>query len=258
MKLGEVLFEVSLGKSVLAEREANLVEGPFADIQWGGLLGVAELNAKVFGAHFGFEAEDFHFRQAFRENGNCFSPCVRGYLSSDQKLPPDIVRQLLFSTASAITTKKNSQGGLFASNVLRELPSGPVSEFLSKNGGKRVFNDMVVTFQQEVVAQVSGAYAPRPADEVASPEARRAPVIVDDVCASGRSAVCRVVDNGAKGNKLSVNFSENFLRPLATALGCQSLVNIVYEESLDAKGLRFLNLCQVEVDDGADFNLVSL
>lgn len=259
MKFRQVLFEVSVGKSVLAERQEDLVEGPFADIHWGRLLSIAELDAKVVGDYFDLDPDSFEFRHAFRENGNCFSPCIRAYLSSDQQLPLDVVRQLLFSTACAIIPEEKSQGGLFPSSVLSEdLPSGPISEFLLKHGGKRVLDDMVVTFQNEIVAQVGGAYASRPADEAISPEEKRLLVIVDDVCASGRIAVCRVVENGTKGGKLSVNFAEIFLQPLASALGLQCVVEIAYEDSLDAKGVRFLNLRRVEREDGAEFNLAPL
>lgn len=255
----QVLFEVSVGKSVLAERQADLVEGPFAEIHWGRLLSIAELHAKIVGKYFELNADDFEFRHALRENGNCFSPCVRVYLFSGQQLPIDVVRQLLFSTACAIISEEISQDSLFPMSELKEpLPSAPISEFLSKCGGKRVIDDMVVTFQNEVIAQVSGTFASRPADEVIRPEARRVSAIVDDVCASGRSAVCRVVENGTKGNKLTISFSEVFLQPLASALGRQGLARIVYEETLDAKGQRFLNLLQVAAEDESDFHLAPL
>lgn len=259
MKSMQVLFEVSFGKSVLAERQADLVEGPFAEIHWGRLMGIAELHAKIVGEYFELNADDFEFRHAFRENGNCFSPCVRVYLFSDQKLPLDVVRQLLFSIACAIISEERSQDSLFPMGELNEpLPLAPINEFLLKSGGKRVIDDMVVTLQNEIIAQVSGTFMARPADEVMRPEAMRVSAIVDDVCASGRSAVVRVVKNGTKGNKLTINFPEAFLQPLAMALGLQCLLSITYEEALDAKGQRFLNLLKVEAEDGSDFHLAPI
>lgn len=253
MESRPAIFEVSLAKSVLAERKGSLVEGPFAEVHWGKLLSIAELNAKVVGAHFGIEADAFDFRHGFRESGNSFAPCVRVYLASDRTLPLEVVGQLLFSTACAIVPGQPSQGGLFPSCMSNvALPSALISEFLTKHGGKRIPDDMAVTVQHDIVAQVGGTYASRPADKLSNPEEMRvSSVIVDEICVSGRGAVCRQMD----GTKIRISFSEIFLLPLASALAFQLLVRVDYEESLDAKGLLFFNLRHLRQEDGSDFKL---
>lgn len=255
MKSRQVVFEVSLKKSVLAERQADLVEGPFAEIHWGKLLSIADLNAKVIGSYFGLVADAFEFRYGFRESGNQFSACVRAYLASGQELPHDVVCPLLRSTACAIISERPRQGGLFPSDTLTDaIASDFIWEFLVKHGGKRIPDDMLVTLHDETVAQVGGSYASRPADKLTSREERQVAAIVDEICVSSRLAVCREVG----GAKINISFSETFLRPLASALALQHLVTIDYEESLDAKGVRFFNLRNVYREDGADFKLLPL
>jgi hypothetical protein len=255
MESKQTVFEVSLSKSVLAERQENLVEGPFAEIHWAKLLSIAELNAKIVGRHFGLDLDVFDFRHGFRESGNLFSACVRVCLASSQTLPRDVVGQLLLSTACAITSEQSGQGGLFPFDTLPDaLPSGPICEFLQKNGGKRIPDNMVITSQNEIIAQVGGSFASRPADKLNNSEGIRVSVIVDEICVSGRGAVCREMD----GTKIRISFSEALLLPLASALALQCLVRIDYEESLDAKGLRFLNLRYLRKEDGSDFELLPL
>lgn len=256
MKSKQVLFEISVGKTVLAERHENLVEGPFGEIHWVKLQDVAELNAGIVAEYFGFKEDEFEYRHALRESESGFLPCIRAYLSSDRELPLDTVGKLLFSTACAIVSEDKNQAGLFTSEGLNEaLPSTALSAFLAKHGGKRVTSEMVVTLQSQIVAQVSGTYAARPADKVINPEARHVPAIVDDVCASARVAVCRAVDHGINASKFSVNFSEAYLIPLASALALQCVVSVGYEESLDAKGQKFLNLRQLDGENILDFKL---
>ncbi len=258
MDYKQAVFEVSIGKPMFAERQDNLVEGPFSEVQWGRLLDLAKLNVVVLAKRFDISEAYFELRHGFRESGNCFSPCVRVYLlKEDFPLSLEAVGQLLFATACEIVPKMGRHVNLlpYVDVGVEVVANGPLAEFLAKYGGKRIADEMLITVQTQTVVQIAGVYASRPADEVVCHEPVRVVAIVDNVCVSNRIACLYVVDDGSKGGKLSINYSDDFLQPLAVALGQQCLVSVVYCESLDGKGVRFLNLLRLEVAGVSGFEL---
>jgi hypothetical protein len=256
MVIGTVLFEILGSKTVLAEREENLLEGDFAGVQWRKLRDIAEVISRVIAKHTGVDLDALEMREAYRDCGAHLAPLLRVYgLLPDLAQSTDTLKQVMLGTARALMASNQNQSDFFSENLLPDGAKEVIDEYLFRHGGKGLSEEIVLLADGGPVAQLTGRYAPRPIAPVSESETCVRDVLVDDLCYSLRTIRLRA--EGACGlRKFPVlHYDQRHHRVLGAALVNQGLVAITYAERLDATGLKFFEVCAVESSDILDLQL---
>lgn len=145
----KVLFEVSAGKTVIAERTENLLEGEFAKVQWNKLRKIAELFSRVIARYLSVELDDLEIREAYRDSGRHLSPVLRVYCSPQNlDFSSKNIEGVILSTTSTLVSSNENQDSIFNAPPLPNDAKEIINEFLLSHGGKGIKEEIHLTFMQ--------------------------------------------------------------------------------------------------------------